>query len=671
MTAKDFFDSIEGYQTQYQKDVNEESYFGFPLQPILDAEARLKSKQTASVGYLSMEYGIAPSIYHPFKLTHPIDHHNKFFKHAVISNYPQIDDKHKIQIDKMLDIPIYGGGLGVLAGDIIKSCADEGLSVVGVGILWNKGYFRQKFWYKQGQIPKELSWEPKSYPGLIPMRKYIQFHTKEGLLFLRLWKYYLYSYDKRFACPIILLDSHLPQNLPHLQELTNQLYRSDHDWWRAFQRIILGVGGMKALKSCHYNIERYHLNEGHAAFALLDSYLQEPDRRKLSRKFAYTCHTPVAAGHDRFAVKEVAKIFDEQYLKAAKKLGKDQEYKGCLNLTYMCLKNCKHVNAVAKKHREIMQLQFPDFAEKVEAITNGVHIPTWLSGSFRDLFNRYSEVLGDWQKSPENLIKVTTLIQDADFREGIFNAHQINKNNLLNVLSPWPLNKDVLTIAWARRMTGYKRPELIFHNVEKLSRLAYNIGPLQIILAGKAHPNDNIGAAHIHEIFKHIEQLQKHNKLIKVLILENYDTYFGKLLTNSVDIWLNNPLPPFEASGTSGMKAVLNGVLQLTTYDGWIVEAVKADLKGKPGKAVDIGWVFGYQHKGRKIGSEQELRLDDDSDKLYTTLGEAAELYYLMNHKGQINFKSTWIDKMIHCVAQAAYFNTSRAVREYHENLWK
>ena len=258
-----------------------------------------------------MEFGIAPSIYNSFSLTRPMSEKNQFYTHEVFSNYWLCDYLFKVRIDKMLDIPIYGGGLGVLAGDAIKSSADLGLSVVGIGILWNKGYFKQSFWYKHGQVPEELTWDPSTYPGLIPLKNIVTIDTKEGTIHLRLWKYYVYSYDKKHACPIILLDSNLPENKPSFQKLTDQLYRSDDVWWKICQRVILGVGGMKALKSLGLSIDRYHLNEGHAAFALAESYVQLKDKtqfKEYQKKFAYTCHTPVEAGHDRFSIADVERL---------------------------------------------------------------------------------------------------------------------------------------------------------------------------------------------------------------------------------------------------------------------------------------------------------------------------------------------------------------------------
>ena len=468
---------------------------------------------------------------------------------------------------------------------------------------------------------------------------------------------------RKNVCPLILLDSNLEENSEAFQKLTDQLYRSDDVWWKIYQRIILGIGGMKSLEGLDYQIDQCHLNEGHAAFSLAQDYAQgkEDDSKSKKKKvFTYTCHTPVEAGHDRFALSDIQKYLNGSYIEAIKLYGREKGNDDLINLTLMCLENCRDVNAVAQKHGEVTRLQFPKFADKIEAITNGVHIPTWVSDSFEGLFNKYSTTFGDWKKNPDSLFEVESLKSDNDFRKDIFNAHQVNKQNLLEVLRHWRLDENVLTIGWARRITGYKRPALIFHDVKRLIDLAYNKGPLQIIFAGKAHPNDDIGSAHIEAILDHIDELNEHSKVIKVLILENYDTYFGKLLTSSVDVWLNNPLPPFEASGTSGMKAILNGVLQLSTLDGWVVEAADKD----------IGWIFGYEHLGNEVGSERELRLEEDSQALYNTLENVIDLYYQMNKGGVISTESAWIDKMIHCVHQSAFFNSQRMIKQYQKDMW-
>ena len=664
MTYEEFIVPIENFEASYAKDITSTSYFGFPITPLLEAETKLANHQDKSVAYFSMEYGLAPSVYNSFIPSKPMSEKNKFFTHEIFSNYWLSDYVFKVKINKMLDIPIYSGGLGVLAGDTVKSIADLGLSVVALGVLWNKGYFKQNFWYKHGQVPEELSWDPHSYPGLIPLKNRVVMPTQQGDLVLRLWKYYVYSYDKKHVCPLVLLDSNLVQNSENFRQLTDQLYRSDDVSWRIFQRSILGIGGMKALDELKLKIDCYHLNEGHAAFALVEKYISLKDKSQMDvekKKFVYTCHTPVSAGHDRFGIHDIENLFPDDYVQAAKKFGQENPNSDNVNLTYICLDNCRHTNAVAQKHGEIMRLQFPNFASRIDAITNGVHVHTCVSENCAVLFDKYKKTFGDWRRYPKNLEQVTQVALDENFRRDLFVAHQANKRSFLNVIKPWKLEEDVLTIGWARRITGYKRPSLLFHRIDQVLDLAYKVGPLQIILSGKSHPNDNIGAAHIQDILNHIDQLNKHYKAIKVLILENYDTYFGKLLTNCVDVWLNNPLPPFEASGTSGMKAILNGVLQLSTLDGWVVEAAKDN----------VGWIFGYEHHGLEIGNESNLRLDEDSAALCAALKEVATLYYQTNKRGVVDLKSQWIDKMINCIRRAAFFNTQRMVEEYKIKMWQ
>lgn len=662
MKYENFISSIEDF-SKYSADITPESYFGFPIQPILDAESKLSDPNAQSVAYFSMEYGLAPSIYNAFKLARPMSPENKFPTHEVFSNCWLSDYTAKMNIDKMLDIPIYSGGLGVLAGDTVKSIADMGVSVVALGILWNKGYFRQSFGYKEGQVPSELSWDPHSYPGLIPLKNRVCMDTKEGPLHLRLWKYYVYSYDKKSVCPMVLLDSNIPENGEHFRQLTDQLYRSDQVSWRIYQRSILGIGGMKALADLALTTQCYHLNEGHAAFALIEKYVQLKDKTQMDvekKKFVYTCHTPVVAGHDRFGINDIEAIFKDEYVAPMKKFGCEHPDSHDVNLTFMCLDNCRRINAVAQKHGEIMRLQFPAYAKRIDAITNGIHTHTWVSESFAQLFDKYTSTFGDWRRDPSRLENVTRLANDEAFRKDLFEAHQVNKRNLFKLLAPWKLDENALTISWARRITGYKRPALLFHRIDEVLDLAYKVGPMQIILAGKAHPNDNVGAAHIQDILRHIDRLGSHSSVFKVLILDNYDTYLGKLLSNSVDVWLNNPLPPFEASGTSGMKAILNGVTQLSTLDGWVVEAENDD----------IGWIFGYEHHGNEIGSESDLRLDDDSAALCKALKDVSTLYYKTNISGEIDLKSAWINKMVNCIRRAAFFSTQRMAGEYCDKMW-
>ena len=259
------------------------------------------------------------------------------------------------------------------------------------------------------------------------------------------------------------------------------------------------------------------------------------------------------------------------------------------------------------------------------------------------------------------LSKAANLSSNADFRKDIWLAHQANKGNLCDILGKWKLNKDVFTICWARRIAAYKRPSLILQDINRLVKIAKEIGPMQIILAGKAHPNDNLGFTYINEMLDKVDKLNAYYDFLKIIVLENYDIFMGKILTSSVDVWLNNPLPPFEASGTSGMKAVLNAVLQMSTVDGWVAEA--ADRK--------MGRFFGYQNAEGSVGNEMDLRMNDDSAKLYAALEDMVGLYYKTNAAGKADYTSNWIDMMIECLCVGGEFNTYRMLDQYKKSVWK
>ncbi|MBI2095381.1 MAG: alpha-glucan family phosphorylase [Candidatus Omnitrophica bacterium] len=655
------FSPVENFE-KYTADILEDRFFGFPAQPILNAEEDLLSVHKKSVAYFSMEYGLSSNTYNAPESARPPSPKNLSAEHHVFSNLRAMDYYLSVDAGHLLDLPIYSGGLGVLAGDTLKSAADRGVSLVAVGILWNKGYFKQNFWFKDGQIPEENNWDPFSYPGLVPLQTRIEIPLRRETIRLRLWKYFVYGFDKKNVVPLVLLDSDLPENSPTARTLTGQLYKSDNVEWKILQRVILGIGGMKAIGKLGYHIDRFHLNEGHAALAFVEKAKEARDSgvEALTNRFAYTCHTPVAAGHDRFPKKPLQEILPDEEFGLLKKWGQDPEHSDVINLTQLAMTTCRHVNAVAAKHGEITRLQFPRFGEKIQSVTNGVHTHTWISASVAALLDEYRGVIGDWRKSPKNLWNARSLKDDGTFRQKLWQAHQFNKEKLCWFLKSWRLRPDTFTVAWARRIAAYKRPSLILQDVERLLDIARRVGPIQIVFAGKAHPKDDLGFTYVNEMLTRIDSLETHRDLLRVLMLENYDTYFGKLLTASVDVWLNNPLPPFEASGTSGMKAILNGVLQLSTLDGWMVEAAEKN----------VGWIFGWQHHGPEIGDEKNLRLKEDSDSLYQTLEQVARLYYETQTKNGFR-DSDWVTKMIYAIAAAGFFNTDRMVEEYQLRAWR
>jgi len=654
--------SIEDYDSIYSKDIKDDSYFGLPLNSIIDAERRLRRKGEHSIAYFSMEYGLASSFYNVFNTSRPIHASNKIQEHEIFSNFPLADYFFTLKIDNIIDLPLYSGGLGVLAGDTIKTMADCKLPAVAVGILWNTGYFRQKFWFKYGQIPEAMHWDPGFYPGLIPLKNRVKIALKSEQIYLKLWKYYVYSYTHDYALPLILLDSNIEPNNEKIRHLTDQLYRSDDVWIKIMQRVILGMGGILALEELGYNIDIYHLNEGHAVFAFVGKARRlsgDNTIEKLKKRFVYTCHTPVEAGHDRFSLDDINKILTEEDIGIVERFGKEKD--NLINLTLLSMNVSSRINAVSKAHQKVMHIQFPAYRNTIESVTNGVHIHTWISERFMELFKKFSSILGDIRANPGMLAKVNNLIRNRRFRSELWRAHQENKSDLCRLLHKWNIDKDAFTICWARRVAAYKRPSMILQDVKRLLDIAERFGPIQIIFAGKAHPMDNLGFTYINEMLDKVDELNKKYDNLKIIMLENYEIFLAKMLTSSVDVWLNNPLPPFEASGTSGMKAILNGVIQLTTLDGWIQEAADRN----------IGKVFGYKNKEGQIGSEYNLRIKDDAAQLYGVLEEIIPLYYRTNRKGKLDVTSPWIDMMINCIATGADFNTYRMLDEYKQRMWK
>lgn len=651
--------AIEDYEQRYKNDISEGLYFGVPVDPILAVEKRLRSQSERSLAYFSMEYGLATSFYNSFSSVRPVSALNESQEHEVFSNYRLADYFFGLKSERIVDLPIYSGGLGVLAGDTAKTMADYKLPVVCVGMLWNAGYFRQRFWFKYGQAPEEMHWDHATYPGLIPLKNRVTVALRSEKIILRLWKYYCYSYGRDYAIPLVLLDSNIEENDEKNRHLTDQLYKSDNAWIKLMQRVILGMGGASALRELGYQIDTFHLNEGHAIFAFVEEarHIHEQAYDALRTHFVYTCHTPVAAGHDRFLASEVQQILRDEDFSVARRYGADNDL---INLTILSMNAAAKINAVSRSHQQVMHRQFPQYKERIQYVTNGVHHHTWISARFMQLVRDFSRDLGDIRANPMGLERVTALKDNERFRQALWNAHQENKKDLCVFLKQWGLDENALTLCWARRMAAYKRPSLILHDVKKLIQITKKYGPLQIIIAGKAHPKDDLGFTFINKMLDTIDGLTDVYSVLKVVMLENYSIPLAQLLTSSVDVWLNNPVPPFEASGTSGMKAVLNGVLQLSTVDGWIAEACD-----RP-----IGRFFGYQNPPDSIGDERDLHMNDDARQLYAALAQMTQLYYECNKKGQINFGHEWIDMMIECLATGAYFNTYRMLDQYMRDIW-
>lgn len=651
---------VEDYEGVYKADISAGKYFGLPLEPVISAEKRLLAQATRGLAYFSMEYGLATSFYNKFSTTRAIDSRNITPESEVSSNYRLADYFFTLRSNNVIDLPLYSGGLGVLSGDTLKTMADYKMPAVGIGMLWHSGYFRQRFWFKYGQAPEKMQWDPRTYPGLIPLKNRIRISLKSEEIFLRLWKYYIYSYKHDYVVPLILLDADIEPNSPKIRELTDQLYRADDVWVKILQRVILGFGGVTALKELGYNIDVFHLNEGHAVFAFVEKArgLNQAGLEQLKHHFFYTCHTPVEAGHDRFALADLRGLLKDEDINIIERFGRESN--DTANLTLLSMNIASSTNAVSKNHQKVMHAQFPGYKEQIKYVTNGVHSHTWASERFIKLFQTYPAVFKDVLANPMILANAASLRADAEFRLALWSAHQENKANLCGLLEKWKFNKDIFTICWARRWAAYKRPSLLLQDVKRLVSLTESCGPIQVIFAGKAHPNDNLGRTYINDMLEVIDTLDSSYETLKIIALENYDISMARLLTCGSDAWLNNPLPPFEASGTSGMKAILNGVIQISTLDGWVVEAADKN----------IGVIFGYRAQGDGAGNETGLHLADDSQKLYDALEEMTKLYYQTNQDGKINLASRWIDIMINCLATAGFFNTYRMLDEYRHKVW-
>lgn len=535
------------------------------------------------------------------------------------------------------DMSTYSGGLGVLAGDTIKSAADLNLPVVAVTILTKKGYFKQELdiYGRQTEIPDE--WEPSNF--MTPLKERITVLIEEREVFIGAWLYVVESM-RGPKIPIIFLDTDLPENSPQDREITHYLYGGDQAY-RLKQEIVLGIGGTRMLDELGFEIKKYHMNEGHSALLtleLLKRYKRDIeevwderlvwDIEKVRSLCVFTTHTPVAAGHDKFPYDLVQKVMCKIVpLDIIKELA-GYEY---LNMTLLALNLSMYINGVAKKHGEVSKEMFPGY--QIHAITNGVHTFTWTCDSFKRLFDKY---LIGWANEPEIFVRVGRIPDDE-----IWEAHMEAKRHLIdhvNRETQVGMNYDTLTIGFARRATAYKRADLLFTDINRLARIGE--GRIQIIYAGKAHPKDEPGKQLIQRIFEIKEKLKDK---IKIAFLKNYNMELALKLVSGVDVWLNTPLRPLEASGTSGMKATHNGVPNFSVLDGW--------------------WIEGHieNYTGWAIGPSPDVPADParDADDLYYKLETVIiPTFY--------NDKHTWIRIMQNAIGKNAYyFNSHRMMRRY------
>lgn len=534
------------------------------------------------------------------------------------------------------EIPTYSGGLGVLAGDTVRSAADLELPLVAVSLVSRSGYFRQEINAAGKQIEHPDDWDPSRWATPLTAAVAVQIETRNVWVFG--WLYILEGHMGG-QVPVILLDTNLEINQAEDRDITRYLYGGDAAY-RLKQEVVLGIGGARMLQALGFEVRQYHMNEGHSALLaleLLRRYAYAPEdlrpgespynMPRVRDQCNFTTHTPVEAGHDQFPYDLVQRVLGDFIgLPALKSLaGNDR-----LNMTRLALNLSQYVNGVAKRHAEVSQKMFPGY--RVHAVTNGVHPYSWSAPAFAKLYDHY---LPGWCHEPELLSRADRIPEEA-----IWAAHMETKRALVEkvkALAGVHLNLSVLTLGFARRMTDYKRPDLLFTDLARLKVIAQE-RPLQLVLAGKAHPHDEGGKRLIELLHKHMRELADN---ISIAYLPNYNLDIAQTLTAGVDVWLNTPLRPLEASGTSGMKAAFNGVPQLSVLDGWWVEGC---IEGV------TGWA---------IGDSSESKNSDDAETLYQKLEQVVLPMYYGNPAGWIGVMKGAISK------NACYFNSHRMMRRY------
>ncbi|HYK88194.1 MAG TPA: alpha-glucan family phosphorylase [Acidobacteriota bacterium] len=548
-----------------------------------------------------------------------------------------------MEIALRAEIPTYAGGLGILAGDMLRSAADVGLPVVGVTLLYRKDYFQQHLDQSGNQTESPALWNPEAVLQPSDARASIVIEGRKVII--RAWEYSIKGLGG-YVLPVILLDTALPENSPFDQTLTDQLYGGD-EYYRLCQEAVLGIGGMEILSALGcWHIVTFHMNEGHASLltlALLEAHLAARQSKEvtpegfdfLRRKCVFTTHTPVPAGHDQFPRDLVRRVLGDERVALLEKIGGFTE--NTLNMTFLGLRGSHYINGVAMKHGEVSRSMFPNYP--IHAITNGVHATTWTSPPFQELFDRH---IPEWRR--DNLyLRYAIGIPLQEIRA----AHTQAKRTLLDEIElaiGVRLDEKTMTMGFARRAATYKRADFLFSNTDRLKWIAQHVGPFQVVYSGKAHPHDEAGKDLIRHIFAQMAALKE---IIRIVYIPDYDMRWGQLITSGADLWLNTPQRPFEASGTSGMKAALNGVPSLSVPDGWWREG---HVEGA------TGW---------DIGEEE---IPDTPAEEMTSLYHKLENIILPMFYGR---KDAYAEVMRLSIAlNGSFFNTQRMVAQYIMNVY-
>lgn len=544
-------------------------------------------------------------------------------------------------------IPTYAGGLGMLAGDLLRSCADMEIPAVGMTLVYNGDHFVQHIDHEGNQTFSKYDWRKNDQ--FIKLAEEVTVRIRNEDVIVSVWRYDIVGFHE-FVVPVFLLDTDHHDNSPWMKQITQNLYGGGQEN-RIAQELILGIGGVKMLKELGYSVTYYHMNEGHAAFAPL-ALLPETDwnDEAVRRRCVFTTHTPIPEGHDQFSY-DLANQYAKEYLPWHIK---DLATPDSLHMTHLALNTSHYSFGVSEKHGAVSRNMFP--GKQIDHITNGVHHITWTASNIQDVFNDY---LAGWQGDPDLMEQALAKLPD----EALWEAHQSCKQILVDYVNkrltsgdtPEEIehpdqeeffDTDTLTIALARRPVEYKRPLLVYSDLNRLVRIA--AGRVQIIQSGKSHPADHVSQGIVREIL-HISKKLK--GIVRIVYLENYSPKIGRLLTSGCDVWLNTPRRPLEASGTSGMKAAMNGVLNFSVLDGWWIEGHRM--------VPEAGWAIGPNDESVHPSNDDSV----DAEELYHKLEhEIIPLYY--------HDRAGWIKRMKHAITLGKQFSTHRCIRDYQEKAW-
>ena len=527
-------------------------------------------------------------------------------------------------------LPTYSGGLGVLAGDHIKAAGDIGLNMCAITLLYREGYFKQRIDEEGIQTETYPRFDP--YPLLKKLDVKFTLRLRARDVWIQVYRFDYVGHGGH-SVPIYFLDTDVEENINDDRIISQRLYSGNKDH-RILQEAILGFGGARLLDELGQNdIKKYHMNEGHCSFLVLNLLEKfNGDMEKVKSLCHFTTHTPVPAGHDHFSEKRVKKLLRGLLPEDLKLPSLVQN--GRLHMTELGLYFSRTANGVSALHGDVAQDQFP--WSNIDFITNGVHHSYWMGSPFKRVYDQY---LPEWRANPECLLRIDDIADDV-----IWNAHQERKQYLLGYANSQvskALDKDTLTIGFARRAATYKRAQLLFHDMDRLESLGAK--KIQVIFSGKAHPKDHEGKEIIRQI---VSKSKAMFGKVKIIYLENYNMWLGRMITSGVDVWLNTPLRPNEASGTSGMKATLNGVPNLSVLDGWWAEGCKNGVNG---------WA---------VGDPKHPDDASDADHLYSVLENSViPTFY--------NDRNKWISMMKEAIKTGVDFTAHRMIMEYNQKFYQ